>query len=1689
MSSFSRSDSSPLLSSCRHLLQGNGSVNGEQVARTILPLFGSLAAALVHSSAPALGCIDGRSPITHDRIREFILQEFGPSLHHFGFGKGHRIAVVLPNGPELALNILAICNWATCVPLNANGANSELKADILRCQAHVIFGPADTHVFGGGFEVDALARELNLPFVGLVPSETEAGIFHLRPPILPNNGSSVNLQQIQQPLQIPLSPVSHISTSVSHISTTDAEADVSAGGPSTPRRSAQEQEDYHARVDRFLANSHDDHVLLLFTSGTTGSKKIVPHCLGEMLVAASIISLSWNLQPTDVNCNLMPLFHVGGIVRQVFSPVLSGGCVICCPAFDPATFWELLEQRKFTWYYAAPTMHHLLLQSQPSHIHKVPPLKMIANAAGGLLPSLARQLRDTFQAHVLPSYGMTECMPIASPPWNYNLEKPGTSGVAVGPQVKILNLTTLKELPHGTEGPICVRGSPCFRGYEQNKLERSANQHNHTTFLEGGWFNTGDLGYMDRDGYLYITGRSKEVINRGGEIISPMEVEEAVLSHEHVQACAAFSALHNVLQEVVGIVLVMHPNRPRLDLHSLHEYLADDKLINAKWPQCLVFMDALPKSHTNKLLRVKLGQRLGLPELNDSMVPLERTFQAKCPPQGTPLSNAIPSEQVTVSAALVQVELARVLVTDVHEQQLWVVPHPTRIGSLVCHIYQIGVDRAIQVARETLHQYAVPSHFVKLEKQVLEERNLPFPKPHDSVFYILQNPGKTDGSALAETKPADKLVADLQQSFLDLLDLDCLPSPETNFFQLGGSSMMASQLASKVRKQHEVMISGAEVFHHPTCVAMAALIRERKEHQQSCVSPASGSISRSSSHSQAHQKDGDSQKSASVAEMSLSTIHPHKTIDTRGVPFEAKRLAPRPSLWASLFQLVPLTVVYPIWQVSRLFLFFSFLTVTLKRIPEEHNLIPFVLTLVAFHFCWVTFTPLLFVIIKWIVIGRYEAGRYPIWSGYYLRWWFVDVCRKLIGRGIWGSNRPLLNTYYRLLGANIGPGAGISLEADIAEYDLVSIGHEAAVEYSTVRAFGVDNGSMILGPVSVGNNASVGARSVVAPYSKVPDNCHLGPAMSSYETGKSLDAKHKRVNRQALPEPSLWAQVLVGGPISFAVDAISHIPAFLVLWWMVSSVGSRYEGFRDMSDLIRWLCDPRRIPFYIGVRVARAIVAPFVYMGTAILVKWFVIGKFQPGPRDTTSEWQLLRHWLSATLFSRENMQEVTDLIGRHYELVSCLYRLLGAKVGKRVFWPGSQPVFSGEFELLEIGDDVVFGSRSTILCTTADSCEKVILCAGSNVSDNCVVLPGSIVGKNAVLGSNTVCPEGWFLPESSLWFGCKEGCEPVCLEKGVDGDVEAPLRAADVKVDQLVMEGDESTLRPFGRAFYQGEASYFVCPLASIIITTLLIQVFIATFHTLPLLGALHAGAGVLYGFPIAERDYWQWSYSFSTVYLTLLLMFVGTHTLRVGLWWAIDWGSKWLFMGQRQEGRYNYDQSSYAQRWEFYQLLGKLRQLGRINILDFLCGTPFISHYFSSLGTKVGKDCCLYPSGGDPYMPEPDLVEMGDGCVVDCSSIVCHLNTRGNFELAKIVLEPHVTLRTRSRIQQGVYMEAGSMLLEKSLAMTGEVLDADSVWQGAPAMRVLQYDAAAVDQPQPSTSFQGGIDMIPGMNINDVL
>ncbi|KAI7264091.1 acetyl-CoA synthetase-like protein [Hortaea werneckii] len=501
------------------------------------------------------------------------------------------VAISLPNGPLLALTVLAVASYYTAAPIaHGNGVGPEqFKADVLQSNSGMV-----------------LASTADIDRLRLHDSWlTEAGI-------------TVLLVEFTEEMDLTVKNLH---------------------GAVVPRC-----------LSTPVPNKAENTGIMLFTSGTSGTKKIVPLHIHSMVCGIAMVIESWGLSPSMRCLNQMPLNHVGGLIRNLFAPIMSGGSVVCCSAFDANQFWDCVEDFAPTWYYASPSMHQCILETaleRPQTVHKSQ-IRLVCNAAGGLLPSLACRLRDTFstettQCTVLPSYGMTECMPISTPPLDYCLDRPGTSGISVGPELAVMDGNG-ERVAHGVVGRISVRGAPVFEGYLQ-----ADDLVDVSCFTDDGWFDTGDMGFLDPDGYLYITGRSKEVINRGGELISPFEVEEAVVSAAGVQGSAtfgriskalAFSVAHDVLQEVVGVAVVTPEGAQRSCLRDIQESVAP-LLGSVKIPVLVVFMDHGLPTNNNKILRIKLADRLGLPEISDQTSHSQRHYQAITPPPNSPLQTSI----------------------------------------------------------------------------------------------------------------------------------------------------------------------------------------------------------------------------------------------------------------------------------------------------------------------------------------------------------------------------------------------------------------------------------------------------------------------------------------------------------------------------------------------------------------------------------------------------------------------------------------------------------------------------------------------------------------------------------------------------------------------------------------------------------------------------------------------------------------------------------------------------------------------------------------------------------------------------------------------------------------------------------------------------------------------------------------
>jgi len=358
--------------------------------------------------------------------------------------------------------------------------------------------------------------------------------------------------------------------------------------------------------------SPDDVAVVMLTSGTTARPKVVPLTHRNVLASALYTGRAVALTPSDRCLNVAPLFHIHGLC-MVLSSLLAGASVVCPPTFDALRFFAWLDECRPTWYVAGPTAHREILtvadtQGRRAIIARCP-LRLIRSGSASLPSAVLHDLERTFGAPVIEAYGLTEAGPlIACNPLPPLVRKPGSVGLAAGPEVAIID--SADELtPVGREGEIVARGPNIMAGYEGDDAA------NEEAFV-GGWFRTGDLGYLDSDGYLFITGRVKELINRGGQKVSPYEVEAALLDHPAIVQAVAFAAPHATLGEDVAAAVVVRAGVAVTE-RELRAHVAA-RLTLFKVPRRVVIVDRIPVGATGKAQRIGLAERLGLPSNGDS---------------------------------------------------------------------------------------------------------------------------------------------------------------------------------------------------------------------------------------------------------------------------------------------------------------------------------------------------------------------------------------------------------------------------------------------------------------------------------------------------------------------------------------------------------------------------------------------------------------------------------------------------------------------------------------------------------------------------------------------------------------------------------------------------------------------------------------------------------------------------------------------------------------------------------------------------------------------------------------------------------------------------------------------------------------------------------------------------------------
>jgi oxalate---CoA ligase len=345
----------------------------------------------------------------------------------------------------------------------------------------------------------------------------------------------------------------------------------------------------------------EDVALILHTSGSTGRPKRVPLRHINLTLSARNIANTYQLSPNDVSLCLMPLFHVHGLVASTLSTLLSGGTVVVPARFNPLSFWRTVRDYRATWYSAVPTIHQLILARSGSGAKSpdAQSLRFVRSCSAPLPVETAEKLESLTGVPVLEAYGMTEAShQMASNPLPPKARKFGTVGIATGIRIAIMN-DAGELLAAGGKGEVVLQGPSVIQAYENNP---EANAKSFTS----GWFRTGDEGVLDHEGYLRLTGRIKELINRGGEKIAPREIDEVLLTHPAVAEAVCFGIPHPTWGEEVAAAVVLREPATEAALMAY----CRDRLADFKCPKKLFLVKSIPRTATGKVQRLNVAAEL-----------------------------------------------------------------------------------------------------------------------------------------------------------------------------------------------------------------------------------------------------------------------------------------------------------------------------------------------------------------------------------------------------------------------------------------------------------------------------------------------------------------------------------------------------------------------------------------------------------------------------------------------------------------------------------------------------------------------------------------------------------------------------------------------------------------------------------------------------------------------------------------------------------------------------------------------------------------------------------------------------------------------------------------------------------------------------------------------------------------------
>lgn len=479
---------------------------------------------------------------TYERLHNLVL-DLQAQIASFGLSPGDAVSSSLINGIEFTLAFFATgAQRLVAAPLNPNYSANEVEFYLQDTKSKLVLLPKGVLKQSNVPAVEA-AKKLGVQMVEIAFDPSNASVTLTRP-----DGSKVEKTQTRKP-------------------------------------------------------QDEDVALVLHTSGTTGRPKGVPLTHKNLFTTMGNIIKTYTLTAKDRTYLVMPLFHVHGLLCGLLATLLSGGSAVIPPKFSASVFWKELGGTGCNWYTAVPTIHQMLLNSPVPN--PLPELRFIRSCSSALSPATFHEIEKTFKAPVLEAYAMTEAShQMTSNPLPPAKRKPGTVGIGHGVEIKILDAQG-KEVAQGEIGEVCVRGENVTHGYLNNE---KANKESFVRSSEGtgpkendGFFRTGDQGRKDEDGYVQLVGRIKELINRSGEKISPLEVDAALLAVEGVKEAVAFAMPDKMYGEKVGATVILKSGS-KLDEASIRAAMKG-KIASFKVPERVWITDQIPKTATGKIQR------------------------------------------------------------------------------------------------------------------------------------------------------------------------------------------------------------------------------------------------------------------------------------------------------------------------------------------------------------------------------------------------------------------------------------------------------------------------------------------------------------------------------------------------------------------------------------------------------------------------------------------------------------------------------------------------------------------------------------------------------------------------------------------------------------------------------------------------------------------------------------------------------------------------------------------------------------------------------------------------------------------------------------------------------------------------------------------------------------------------------